>query len=47
MWFGLVALGPVINIVRHVKIQMIVLMSISVAFIGRCALANLFGLFSK
>jgi len=35
VWSGIVFLAPFIGIVKHVKIQLIVMMSISVAFMGK------------
>jgi hypothetical protein len=34
IWSGIVLLGPLISIVKHVRIQLIVMMSFSVAFLG-------------
>lgn len=34
IWGGIVMLGPLIPIIKHVRIQMIVMMAVSVAFMG-------------
>lgn len=38
IWSGIIILGPLIPIIKHVRIQLIVMMGVSVAFVGTCAL---------
>jgi hypothetical protein len=35
VWFGMIFIGPFVGIIKHVRIQFIVLMSICVAFLGK------------
>lgn len=40
IWGGIVTIGPLVPIIKHVRIQVIVLMSVSVAFLGALSTAN-------
>jgi Fungal trichothecene efflux pump (TRI12) len=37
IWGGIVTLGPLVSILKHVRIQLIVYMAVSVAFLGALA----------
>ncbi|KAL2421666.1 Trichothecene efflux pump TRI12 [Exophiala dermatitidis] len=40
IWGGIVILGPFVSIIKHVRIQLIVMMAVSVAFLGALASCN-------
>ena len=40
IWGGIVILGPLVSIIKHVRIQLIVMMGVSVAFMGALASCN-------
>jgi hypothetical protein len=40
IWGGIVILGPLVSIIKHVRIQMVIMMAVCTAFLGALSTCN-------